>query len=115
MKRIHIAIATQDIAATVPDYTQRFGIEPVVVVPGEYALWRTPTLNFSVRQDSTCEPGTLRHLGWEDEAAQTFTTDTDCNSILWEHFAAQHQAAEINDIWPNIPSVVKPSAQGFAD
>lgn len=32
MKRIHIAITTHDIAATVQDYTQRFGADPVVVV-----------------------------------------------------------------------------------
>jgi hypothetical protein len=32
--------------------------------------------------------------------AESFTTDTDCNGILWERFAAHHQAAEINEIWP---------------
>ena len=107
MKRLHIAIATHDITATVQDYTQRLGAEPVVVVPGEYALWRTETLNVSVRQDSTCEPGALRHLGWEDDEAPIFTTDTDCNGLLWEQFAAHHQAAEIHEIWPNAHYVVE--------
>jgi catechol 2,3-dioxygenase-like lactoylglutathione lyase family enzyme len=107
MKRLHLAIATHDIAATVQDYTQRLGAAPVVVVPGDYALWRTETLNFSVRQDSTCEPGTLRHLGWEDDEAPTLTTDTDCNGLLWEHFAAHHQAAEIHEIWPHAHYVVE--------
>jgi catechol 2,3-dioxygenase-like lactoylglutathione lyase family enzyme len=101
MKRIHIAIATHDIAATVQDYSNRFGCEPIVVVPGEYALWRTETLNFSVRQDSNAQPGIMRHLGWEDDSADGFTTETDCNGILWERFAAHHQAAEINEIWPD--------------
>lgn len=101
MKRIHIAIATHNIAATVPDYSDRFGCEPVWVVPGEYALWRTETVNFSVRQDSNAQPGTLRHLGWEDDSADGFSADTDCNGILWERFAAHHQAAQIYEIWPD--------------
>ncbi|MGJ3254522.1 MAG: hypothetical protein ACFE0J_25820 [Elainellaceae cyanobacterium] len=101
MNRIHIAISTRDIATSVQDYSARLGIQPCVMIPGEYALWRTESLNVSVRQDSTCKPGQLRHLGWEDEAAETFTTDTDCNGILWERFAAHHQAAEINEIWPD--------------
>lgn len=100
MKRLHIAIATHDIAATVPDYTRRLGQAPALVIPNEYALWRTPTVNFSVRQDPKCQPGELRHLGWEDEGASEFTASTDCNGILWEHFAIHHQVAEINDIWP---------------
>jgi hypothetical protein len=43
----------------------------------------------------------MRHLGWEDDSADSFTADTDCNGILWERFAAHHQAAEINEIWPD--------------
>lgn len=101
MKRIHIAIVTHDIAATVQDYSDHFGCEPVVVMPDEYALWRTEMLNFSVRQDSNSQPGTMRHLGWEDDAAEAFATEIDCNGILWERFAAHHQAAEINEIWPD--------------
>ncbi|MBE9140613.1 hypothetical protein IQ254_26005 [Nodosilinea sp. LEGE 07088] len=101
MRRLHIAIATQDIAATVRDYSTRLGLQPCVVVPGEYALWRCATLNLSVRQDASCKPGEMRHLGWEDDTAASFTSDTDCNGILWERFAAHHQADEINEIWPN--------------
>lgn len=80
----------------------------MLVVPGEYALWRTETLNFSVRQDSTCPPGTLRHLGWEDDDAPTFTAATDCNGLLWEQFAAHHQAAEIHEIWPGTSYLTEP-------
>jgi catechol 2,3-dioxygenase-like lactoylglutathione lyase family enzyme len=101
MKRLHIAIATQDIAATVRDYSARLGLQPCVVVPGQYALWRSTTLNLSVRQDASCQPGEMRHLGWEDDTAEAFTSDTDCNGILWERFAAHHQAEEINEIWPD--------------
>ena len=107
MKRIHIAIATQDMAASIEDYSKRIGSQPTVVVPGEYALWRTETLNFSVRQDLTCQSGELRHLGWEDELAETFSTETDCNGIGWEHFSAFHQAEEIKEIWPETRYVLE--------
>jgi len=106
MKRIHIAIATHDIAATVQDYAARLGCPPCVVVPGEYALWRTETINFSVRQDPDCRPGTLRHLGWEDATADTFATDVDCNGILWERFTMHHQASEIQSLWPQVRSAI---------
>jgi len=43
----------------------------------------------------------MRHLGWEDEKATEFSIETDCNGIIWEKFAASHQAEEINEIWPN--------------
>jgi hypothetical protein len=100
MKRLHIAIATQDITATVQDYTERLGIEPCAIIEGEYALWRNEFLNVSVRQDPSCQPGTLRHLGWEDSDATEFITSTDINGIVWEHFSAQQQADEIEEIWP---------------
>ena len=98
-KKLHLAIATDKIAATIEDYTARLGVPPCSMVEGEYALWRTETLNLSVRQDDSCEPGELRHLGWEDPAATEFSQDVDVNGIVWERFNAQHQADEINEIW----------------
>jgi hypothetical protein len=53
-----------------------------------------------VRQDAACGVGSLRHLGWEDPTASEFIQDTDVNGIVWERFTAQHQADEINEIWP---------------
>jgi len=100
VKKLHIAISTDKIEETVSDYTARLGIKPCSTVLGEYALWRTDHLNVSVRQDPSCDAGSLRHLGWEDSAAQEFTQDTDVNGIVWEKFNAQHQADEINEIWP---------------
>ncbi|MDF1781061.1 MAG: hypothetical protein P1U67_07160 [Alcanivoracaceae bacterium] len=100
MKKLHIAISTDKIAETIADYSARLGVPPCSSVPGEYALWRTDSLNISVRQDSACGPGSLRHLGWEDPAADAFTQDTDVNGIVWERFTAQHQADEINELWP---------------
>lgn len=97
MKKIHIAIGTSNIEASVEDYSARFGRSPEVVIPGQYALWRTECVNFSVRKVSSPESGQLRHLGWEDAACQTFTAETDVNGIVWEHFSAELQAKEIED------------------
>ena len=102
MKKFHIAISTNRIAETVKDYSARLNAEPDLVVPGEYALWRTATLNLSIRQDLTCASGELRHLGWEDSTAIEFTEEKDVNDITWEHFTAELQAEEINDLWPEV-------------
>lgn len=100
MKKIHIAISTKDIERTIEDYSQRIGEKPCAVIDGEYALWRTDTLNLSVRQDKNCKSGELRHLGWENALSKEFSTDTDVNGIMWEQFNAHIQADEINETWP---------------
>ena len=100
MKKLHIAISTDRIEETISDYSTRLGMQPCSSISGEYALWRTESVNVSVRQDPTCEAGSLRHLGWEDPMASEFTQETDVNGIVWERFTAQHQADEINEIWP---------------
>lgn len=100
MKKFHIALSTDKLDQTVADYSARLGVQPCSFIPGEYALWRTHVLNISVRQDPTCDAGSLRHLGWEDPTAPELTQDTDINGIVWERFSAQHQADEIHQIWP---------------
>lgn len=100
MRKLHIAISTNKIDETIEDYSIRLGVRPCSSIAGEYALWRTESLNLSVRQDSSCASGTLRHLGWEESSVEAFTQDVDVNGIVWEQFAAQHQADEINEIWP---------------
>ncbi|WP_338461842.1 hypothetical protein VZH09_12905 [Synechococcus elongatus IITB7] len=100
-KRFHLAIAVADVAASVADYSQRLGQEPEVVIAGAYALWRTPQLNFSIRQTEPEQAGQLRHLGWEDPQAEAFECDRDCNGILWERFTADQQATEILELWPD--------------
>ncbi|MEQ8427674.1 MAG: hypothetical protein RLT87_01015 [Gammaproteobacteria bacterium] len=100
MKKLHISISTDNIGDSITDYSARLGCEPCSFVPNEYALWRTKHLNLSIRQDSDCKPGELRHLGWEDPAALEFTSDIDVNGITWERFTSEQQAAEINEIWP---------------
>ena len=100
MKILHLALAVANVEESIADYSSRLGAAPVVVVPGEYALWRTDTLNFSIRRDAE-HRGPLRHLGWEDSDATKFSVETDCNGITWERFAAEHQAQEINETWPH--------------
>lgn len=100
MKKIHIAIGTSNIESSVQDYSTRFGRSPAVVIPGEYALWRTDIVNFSIRKVTSQESGRLRHLGWEDASCRSFTSETDVNGIVWEHFSAELQAKEIKDTWP---------------
>lgn len=101
MRKLHIALSTDRIDETIADYTARLGVPPCSKIEGEYALWRTESLNVSVRQDPHCTPGSLRHLGWEDPGASAFTQDTDVNGITWERFNAHHQADEINQLWPD--------------
>ena len=101
MKKLHLALATHDIESSVKEYSLRLGCDPVLVIEHEYALWRTDCLNVSLRSDPDCDPGTLRHLGWEVPAADVFSSDTDCNGIVWEQFTQQQQADEIKMLWPD--------------
>ena len=100
MKKLHIAISTNIIEKTVKDYSVRLGMEPCSYIKNEYALWRTDSLNVSIRQDQSCVPGELRHLGWEDDSASSFSEEKDVNGITWERFSAKQQADEINELWP---------------
>ena len=99
MKKLHLAIATDNLAATIRDYSDRLDAQPCLIVEGEYALWRTDSLNLSVRKDDKFPPGSLRHLGWEDPAAKEMSAETDVNGILWERFTREQQAEEIREIW----------------
>lgn len=102
MKKLHLALAVADIEHTVADYTRRFCQDPDLVIPQTYALWRTDQLNVSVRQTRPEEAGKLRHLGWESSDAEEFTSDVDCNGIVWETFSAEDQAREIKETWPDV-------------
>ena len=102
MKKIHLAISTQDLAASIKDYSLRLDAEPDLVITDKYALWRTDTLNFSVRQDRTNSPGSLRHLGWEDSSVSAMSEETDVNGVVWERFTAEQQIEEIRQIWSEV-------------
>jgi hypothetical protein len=46
-----VALAVDDLEASIRDYSERLGAAPVAVVPGAYALWRTAHVNLSVNCD----------------------------------------------------------------
>lgn len=100
MKKLHLAIGVSNIESSVEDYTCRLEKEADLVIPGHYALWRTPHLNMSIRKVSDEQVGQVRHLGWENSEATEFTKEYDTNSILWEEFSAAQQAQEIEHAWP---------------
>ena len=100
MKKFHIALGVTHIEESVRDYSLRLGQEADVVIPGEYALWRTQTLNVSIRRVPLKDSAKLRHLGWENPEAEEFTKTLDCNGLLWEEFSAHQQALEIEKTWP---------------
>lgn len=104
MKRFHLALSVADVEQSIAEYTDKLSARPEVVVPGEYALWRTAFLNFSIRRSGD-RPGTLRHVGWEDSDAVGFEVEQDGNGLAWERFSAEAQAEEIRRLWPmaNVP------------
>lgn len=99
MKKFHIALSVKDLKTSIEDYSRYLGQAPVRVIEGEYALWRTDTLNFSIRREVQ-SAGNLRHLGWEDSNAQEFSKTQDVNGIVWENFSASLQEKEIQALWP---------------
>lgn len=101
MKKFHIAIAVSDIERSIADYSKRLEHLPQIIIPGEYALWRTEFLNVSIRKIEDAS-GIVRHLGWEDPDANKFTMEKDVNGLVWEHFNAEHQLEEIHQAWPKV-------------
>lgn len=98
-KRFHIALGVKDVNDSVREYSARLGCAPAVHVLDEYALWRTETLNFSIRRAP--DASGLRHLGWEDSDASAFSEETDVNGLVWERFTAEQQREEIERHWPS--------------
>lgn len=94
MKRFHIALAVRDLAASIADYSARFQQEPSAVVPGKYAMWRTDLLNFSINQMPE-KAGQLRHVGFEDDAVEGYSSSHDVNGIEWESFSRKEQDERI--------------------
>ena len=98
MKRFHIALAVANLDNSIADYSPRLGEEPTVVVSDKYAMWRTDTLNFSINQIPD-RAGQLRHVGFEDESVQGFSSEFDTNGLEWELFSPQAQDQKIVEIY----------------
>ena len=94
MKRFHIALAVANLDESISDYSRRLGQAPSAVVPGQYAMWRTELLNFSINEKPE-KAGQLRHVGFEDDAAQGYASSVDVNGIEWELFSSAEQDARI--------------------
>ena len=99
MKRIHVALAVSNLDDAIADTRHRLGVEPCVVVPDTYALFRTASVNLSLTEDAS-KAGRLRHLGIEDPDASAFTSEPGPDGFVWERFTAEQQADEINTFWP---------------
>ena len=97
--KVHIAIAVNNLEESIRDYSIRLKSEPELVVQNQYALWRTEILNLSIRVTGE-DSGIVRHIGFEDEDAISFTASKDCNGLLWENFNKKHLAEEIELAWP---------------
>ena len=100
MKKFHIALGVSNIEESVRDYSLRLGQEADLVIPGEYAIWRTQTLNVSIRRVPLEDSAKLRHLGWENPEAKAFTTTLDCNGLFWEEFSAPSTGLRNRENWP---------------
>ena len=98
MRRFHIALAVGDLDRSIQDYSRRLGTTPTVVVTGKYAMWRTPQLNFSIKEQPQCA-GQLRHLGFEDEVATGFSVEHDLDGIEWELFSPTDQDNKIREMY----------------
>ena len=99
MKRIHVALAVSNLDDAVADTRHRLGVEPCVVVPDTYALFRTASVNLSLTVNAE-QAGRLRHLGVEDPEAEAFAAEPGPDGLVWERFTAEQQADEINTHWP---------------
>ena len=98
MKRIHVALAVSNLDDSIADTRHRLGVEPCVVVPDTYALFRTDSVNLSLTENAE-QAGQLRHLGIEDSEATAFTAESGPDGLVWERFTAEQQADEINTYW----------------
>ena len=98
MKRFHIALAVENLDSSILDYSLRLEQNPTVVVSDKYAMWRTDTLNFSINQIPD-RAGQLRHIGFEDESVQGFSSDYDTNGLEWELFSPEAQDQKIVEIY----------------
>ncbi|VXB85755.1 hypothetical protein [Pseudomonas sp. 8O] len=94
MKRFHIALAVDDLQASIADDDRRLGQPASVIVPGHFAMWRTELLNFSINQQPG-QGGRLRHVGFEVDGVDGFSSEADINGLAWELFSASEQDARI--------------------
>ena len=72
MKRFHVHVAVQDLAASIRFYSSVFGTEPSVMKP-DYAKWmlEDPRINFAISQRGAAAG--VNHLGIQVDSAEELT------------------------------------------
>jgi lactoylglutathione lyase len=73
MKRFHVHVSVQDLAASIRFYSSVFGTQPSVEKP-DYAKWmlEDPRVNFAISQRGAA-PG-VNHLGIQVDSAEELTS-----------------------------------------
>lgn len=100
MERVHIAIGVSSLSESISFYEKKFSVSPELIIPHEYALFKTETMNISLRVVPENQIG-VRHVGVESMRFDSFTAEKDPSGVLWESFNEQAQYDEIEEIWPN--------------
>ena len=98
MPRFHLALAVTNLTKSISDYSERLQAQPCLVIENTYALWRTEMLNLSI---TTSEKSGFRHVGWENDNCNGFTSNQDVNGISWETFSFADQLETIKQTWPD--------------
>ena len=98
-KKIHIALAVENLKDSIADYSQRLKCSPSWIANNKYALFRTDAINLSLSVNPA-KAGQLRHLGFEDDAVTDYSQEKDVNGINWEYFNEQQQEQEILEFYP---------------
>ena len=83
-------------------------------IPETYALFRTDTLNLSLRVEASTA-GRVRHLGFEDVNSPGFTLLQDPDGISIEQFSLQAQLDEIDAAWPGQGKVASSESKGMGN
>lgn len=99
MKRLHVALAVKNLETSIAEYTKILSSKPLIIVKGQYALWRTDEVNLSLSEKPD-EAGQLRHLGFEDPQTLEMTVTHDSDGFMWERFTAEQQRQEILEHYP---------------
>lgn len=100
MKRVHVAIGVEDLSS-ISFYEEMAGVQAEFIIENEYALFRTESMNLSLRVVPREQQG-VRHLGFEDASAESFSSVTDPSGVVWERFSEKDQMEEIHSIWPHV-------------
>lgn len=96
-KRFHMTLQVPNLDQSIIEYSEIFNQEPCCVIPQRLALWRTPELNFLLR-DSGKKRMAVLQLGWEYDYLDNSQRFKDINQLSWLFFATHMQDDAINQL-----------------